>query len=309
MYKGFLTAVSSKLAERWVANLFAPAFVFWVGGLAAHFQTENWEDLKTWLAGLDNALQVAVLLGCLLVVVTSGFIVQRFDLAVLRFFEGYWPAWTAPLRDRLLQRQQQWYAQAEDRWNELMVKQQESSGRTSQEDEEFIALDAQLHRAPVGHSRQMPLKLGNILRAAEMQPNNKYGLDAVVCWPRLWMVLPQEVKEEIQQARSDLNTAARVWLWGVLFLIWFFIYRWTWWVVPVSLGTAWFAHHWMLLAAATYGELLESAFDLYRFELYAALHWPLPKTPEEEQHSGTLLTQYLWRGSRSRSPEFVFDRD
>ncbi|MGF1515315.1 MAG: hypothetical protein ACFB5Z_16665 [Elainellaceae cyanobacterium] len=302
-----LTTLGKQIAERWVANLFAPAFVFWLGGVVAYLQDNGWGSLEEWLTGLDETLQVGVLVAALLLVAASGFVVQRFDLMVLRFFEGYWPRWMAPLHTFLIKRQRAWFDRADSRWNELMMQQAEApASMTAQEIEEQIDLDTRLRQVPPQRSRQMPLRLGNILRAAEMQPQNKYGLDAIVCWPRLWMVLPDEVKDALQQARSDLNTAARVWLWGTLFLAWFFVWRWTWWVIPVGLGTAWFAHRWMLLAASTYGELLESAFDLHRFKLYEALHWPLPKTPEEEQSSGKLLTQYLWRGSRSKSPEFVF---
>ncbi|MGB3613347.1 MAG: hypothetical protein WBA10_06080 [Elainellaceae cyanobacterium] len=306
MYSNFLTAIGSKLTERWVANLFAPAFVFWLGGLVAYLQDSGWSALETTFDGLDETLQIGLLLGGLLLVLASGFVMQRFDLAVLRIFEGYWPRWTSPLRDRLLARQRRWFDKTEDRWNTLMVKKTDHPDQFTPQDLEVqIDLDMQLHQFPAQRSRQMPSKLGNILRAAETRPRDKYGLDAVVCWPRLWMVLPEGVKTEIQQARSDLNTAARIWLWSLLFLSWFLIYPRSWWVLPLSCGTMWFAHHWMLTAASTYGTLLEAAFDLHRFALYEALHWPLPKTPEEEHHSGALLTQYLWRGSRQASPAFV----
>lgn len=66
---------------------------------------------------------------------------------------------------------------------------------------------------PSQPNRLMPTKLGNILRAAESRPYDKYGLDAVICWSRLWLLLPDGVKKELQEARSNLNTAARFWLW------------------------------------------------------------------------------------------------
>jgi len=310
VYSTFLTAVGNKLAERWVANLFAPAFVFWAGGLAAYLQDKGWDSLKTTFDGLDETLQIGLLFGGLLVVLASGFVLQRFDLMVLRFFEGYWPTWTTPLRDRLVARQRQWFDRTEDRWNALVEKQLEHPSQfTAQDLDAQINLDMQLRQVPSQRSRQMPLTLGNILRAAEMRPGDKYGLDAVVCWPRLWMILPEGVKAEIQQARSDLNAAARVWLWSLLFCTWFLLFPSSWWILPLSFGAMWFAHHWMLMAARTYGDLLEAAFDLHRFKLYASLHWPLPQTPEEEHHSGALLTQYLWRGSRSASLQFVLPTD
>lgn len=70
----------------------------------------------------------------------------------------------------------------------------------------------------------------------------------------------------------------------------------------------WLAHRWMIQAAQVYGVLLESAFDLYRFQLYKALHWPLPKTPAEEKGLGQKLTDYLWHGSAQGFPEFTDDQ-
>jgi hypothetical protein len=129
----------------------------------------------------------------------------------------------------------------------------------------------------------------------------KYGLDVVVCFPRLWLLLPTEVKGELSDARSRLNGMVRVWIWAVLFVGWGF---WSWWAVPVGLGAAWFAYGWLLDAAAVYGDLLESVFDLYRTLLYRSLRLGLPRNPTEELISGKALTDYLWRGFVEPEPTF-----
>ena len=57
-------------------------------------------------------------------------------------------------------------------------------------------------------------------------------------------------------------------------------------------------------AAATYGDLLRAAFDLHRFDLYQALHWPLPPSWKAEKPApagqaptyGQALSQFLYRG-------------
>lgn len=84
----------------------------------------------------------------------------------------------------------------------------------------------------------MPTRLGNTLRAAEQRPLEKYGLDAIVCWSRLLLLLPDAVKQELNAARADLNTAARLWLWSLLFIIWSV---WGWWATPLGLLSALFA--------------------------------------------------------------------
>ncbi len=139
----------------------------------------------------------------------------------------------------------------------------------------------------------MPTKLGNILRSAENRPWDKYGLDAVICWPRLWLLLPEEVKKELSEARASLDSAARTLLWGVLFLVWTI---WAWWALLVGLIIAIWAYQWALNAAEVYGDLLESTFDLHRFSLYDMLRWPPPENSVVEKEEGTKLTRYLFRG-------------
>ncbi|MGI0493698.1 hypothetical protein ACN4EG_18100 [Alkalinema pantanalense CENA528] len=298
----FLEGIGNKLIEQWVANLLTPAFIFWLGGFMAAMQKFGWQPLQQWFTQLVEPLQLAVLFASLLLVATSAFAIQRFDLVILRWFEGYWPRWMNPIKQWLLTRQQRSLQRLDQRWQELAIKRDQTGQLTAEETDEFVQIDWQLRQFPAQPDRVMPTKLGNLLRAAESHPSNKYGLDAIICWPRLWLVLPDGVKKELQEARSDLNTAARVWLWGVLFAVWSV---WSVWVLPIALLVTLFAHHWMLSAAATYGDLLESAFDLHRFELYKALHWPLPTNPAEEKLLGRQLTEYLWRGSDRDGPKFT----
>ena len=90
-----------------------------------------------------------------------------------------------------------------------------------------------------------------------------------------------------------MDTAARIILWSILFLVWII---WAWWVPFVTLVVAFWAYRWALSAAEVYGDLLESVFDLHRFALYEALGWPLPQNTLTEEKKGQLLTGYLFRG-------------
>ena len=165
--------------------------------------------------------------------------------------------------------------------------------------EKQAQVDYQRHWLPSQAQFLMPTELGNILRAAELRPEAKYGLNAVVCWPHLWMLLPDHPRNDLQEARASLNTAARVWLWGLLFWVWAFFGFWTPWALlalPIGFFTMLFAYRWSLSAARSYGDLLDAAFDLYRDELYKALRWPLPEDSESEKEMGKQLSEYLWRG-------------
>ena len=51
----------------------------------------------------------------------------------------------------------------------------------------------------------MPTRLGNILRAAESYPHDRYGADAVLTWPRLFPLLPDRLTASLTAARAEIE--------------------------------------------------------------------------------------------------------
>ncbi|RZB13796.1 hypothetical protein StrepF001_42230 [Streptomyces sp. F001] len=275
------------------------------------------------MPGLSHVLLVA---GCLLLVAGSAIAAERLTLPLLRLLEGYWsrPRW---LRDRLVAHRRRRHARWTRRLDDLNTRQRLGTltvgefmelrdlERASQPDvsqlrdlraRRNIGLDARmtadlgrarrfLREAPRHEGLGMPTRLGDILRATERRPADKYGLDAVVCWYALWLVLPDDARTELVQARSVLDRATRTWLWGALFVVWA---PWTWWAVPIAVVVPALAYYGGVLGAAgLFGELTGSAFDLYRFRLYDALHLPRPTSPDEERRiGGPRVTNLLWGG-------------
>lgn len=123
-----------------------------------------------------------------------------------------------------------------------------------------------------------------------------------MCWPRLWLVLPDAAKQELTEARARLDLAAQMWLWAALFVVWT---PWAWWAPVLAVIVATFSYRSMVDAAGTFADLLDASFDLYRANLYIGLRWPLPQHPAEERASGVALTEYLWRGSDLAAPLFT----
>lgn len=286
-----LESFGSKLAEQWVATLLTPAFVFWAGGAAAGLQRFGWKPASIWFSQQPEPLQIALLVGVFCLIVASAFVVQRFDLPVLRFLEGYWHPWLRPLRRWLIAREVKRSQKISQRWQTL--KRLNPAQMTAEQRDELIQLDWQQLYLPL-ENQLMPTRLGNILHAAEQRPLEKYGLDAIICWSRLWLLLSDVVKKDLQEARADLNTAVRIWLWSLLFILWTI---WAWWAAPVGIISAIFAYYyWAVDAARNYGELIEATFDLHRHLLYQSLRWNLPPDPNEERRVGRQLTEYLWRG-------------
>ncbi len=299
----FIEGFGGKLAEGWVARLLTPAFCFWMGGFCAWVQRFGFSTIKSQFNQLSEPIQLSTLTVALLVIALSAFIIQQLDLTILRFLEGYWPRWILPLvwlRRRLLNRQRQHLKNISERWQLLMV---ENDTQTPKDDdiaheilEELSLLEYQRHWMPSQVEYLMPTAFGNILRAAERRPLGKYGLDAVICWPYLWLLLPDNARNDLQEARANLNTAARVWFWSILFAC-----VWTplaWWALLLGLGAACLSYYWLLSVARNYGRLVEISFDLYRTHLYTALRLSLPSTAKEEYELGKCLTEYLWRGPR-----------
>jgi hypothetical protein len=305
MLTKFWEGIGAKLADRWAA-VATPALLFWVGGLLAflwgHGGPNGLERPVAWVLGQSGVVQAALLVAVLVGVAGSGVVVQRLTLPVLRFLEGYWPGWLAPVRRRLVARQTVRLGKLEDTWGKLAARIEEGSASAEALDA-YNRLDGRLHHAPAVRERVMPTRVGNVLRAVESRPFDKYGLDAVKCWPRLWLVLPDAVRQELTSARASLDAAAAACLWGLLFLVWAI---WTPLAIPVGLAVTLAAYFvWVPDRAEVFADLLEAAFDLYRPALYAALRWPLPSDPADERKSGTLLTEYLWRGSDTTTPKFT----
>lgn len=284
----FIETLGGKLAERWLSNLVTPAFVFWGGALWAWIYGKGWSSIENWLTQKSQYFQIAILISTLLWVLVSALIVQRCELTVLRWLEGYWPRCLRQLQRFCAQRQEKKKEKLNQLIHPLELK-KESEELTPSEMEEYGFLDARLHYFPIF---LMPTKLGNILRAAEERPRYQYALDTFICWPRLWLLLPESVKAELTEARMTLNIGARIWLWSMLFIIWTPL---AWWASFVGILSACLTYRWMLNTATIYGDLLESAFDLYRIELYKSLRWPLPTSPQEERKLGEQLTAYLWK--------------
>ncbi len=303
MSSEFLKGVSGKLAEQWVGTILTPAFIFWAGGAAIALQHYGWQTLSAQFSAYPEPLQITLLIVGFCIIAASGFVVQRFDLSVLRFLEGYWPTQLRPLRRWLVRRAMKYHQRVLDRWQPLAHLANTAPAQlTAEQQEEFIQLDRQQLQMPLPN-QTMPTRLGNILRAAERRPLEKYGLDAIVCWPHLWLILPDAVKTDLQATRADLDSAVRIWLWSLLFLIWGI---WAWWAIPLGLGTAFFAYdRWALDAARAYATLIEAVFDIHRFALYRALHFPLPNTPDAERVLASKVNTYLQRGTFP--PGFQYD--
>lgn len=243
------------MGRRFFLDALVPSFT--AGALAAvvvgsHRAKGVSSMAATWTAqGVElKTLQVVLFFA---VIAFIAILLNSTSIALLRFFEGYWPR---P------------FSTFGKHWHRLRLQRLDD--------------DQQLYFRYPPKSRLdevMPTRLGNIFKSAEMYPALRYGMDGVLFWPRLYAVLPDRVATGLGEARSMLERLlALSWLSG-LFAIGTSTY-----LVVVRgpsalylgclLGGSLVAHTCYLAAvhaADGYAEQVRAAFDVYRRELAAKL--------------------------------------
>jgi hypothetical protein len=298
-----LEGAGGKIAENWFPTLLSSPFLFWAGGLVITLQKFGWRSALDWLGQQPEPIQLGVLVVGLGGAIASAFLVERFEFAILRGLEGYWHPLFEPLRKRCIQHYQRHQHRLEADLKRLWTK----APRSPEDDRELHRIHLELDILPLDldsgptNPHLMPTRLGNILRTYERKSLEKYGLDAIICWPRLWCLLPDAARNDISSARAELNAAVRLFIWSLLFWVWI---PWSGLALPIGAVSAWTAYRWATAAAQTYGILIETAFDLYRDRLYIALRLPLPQDSAEEWEMGYALTQYL-RNSTGGTMHFL----
>lgn len=311
MITKFWDKLAEGMAGKWTAQNLGSSLVFWVAGLMAWSWHKGWERVTPLLTIEKVTLEfITLAFGGLIVLAVSATLADWLTLPIIRVTEGYWRGPFRRLRFALARRKARHIETNNSRWEELA----NISQRTTLEDDEYARLDAQLSRYPAdtGDGKDsknsgdiMPTMLGNLLRGAECYPAERYGMEITVCWPRLWLLLPKEVQEELSVARNNLNEAAQMMLWGALLIIWSV---WAWPAVLAAAAMSFVAYNRACVSAGIYGDLLRAAFDLNRFRLYEALRLPLPSNPVEEMECGQKLTVYLLRGAGLETVRYSADR-
>jgi hypothetical protein len=293
MLDKFFETMGQELAKRWLDYLFGPAFLFWAGGMGLYIWKLGWDAIKVTWQSWEIYQQVTAILAALLVVFVSSLAIRAVQLPVIRILEGYWPWPLNNIASYIVSKNQKKFAEQYKALRELKQKEKDKP-ITPEEQDRLFQLEDWAHCNPASAKDLLPTRLGNLLRSREMAPSRKYGLDALICWPRLWCLLPECIQENLTSSRDVLNQQAELWLWGLLFLVWTALNPL---VVLISLMWMFLAYRMTLQTAAVYGDLMETAFDLHRFALYDALGWPRPKDCNEEKVAGARLTEFLWRGA------------
>ncbi|GAA0328156.1 hypothetical protein GCM10009540_55030 [Streptomyces turgidiscabies] len=206
-------------------------------------------------------------------------LLQPFQVRAVRVLEGYWDRWpvTARLAGVLVEVQRR-------RWEVLRERAQR---RAPSQAARRIRADAGRRlgtRPPV--DALLPTALGNALRAGEMSAGERYGLSTLGSWPRIYMQVSDRMSDVLRSTRDALDVATNL-CWSFLALTVVSAaalydepaHRW---LSAAALVLAAVAYKGAVIAAQSYAGLMRVVFDLYRFDLADALHYPLPADRDEE---------------------------
>ena len=279
--------------------------------LALHAFTNRGQDAPLTLMDLGQVnfrTDAGGLLLFVLLVVLLTAVVQPFQVRVVRIVEGYWRRenWLYRFAVGAHQRRsdrlrQQAISGIDLRDNELLSK---PADEQIAEQRRARRLSAAASRAkgklksyPPPDADVLPTMLGNVLRRGERIAGERYALDTISSWPRLYPYVGDKVATEFDSETDGVDASVNLALvfivMSVLGFVAFANDRWML-IVPVLL---------VLLALAAYRAAISSArqlgltmvvaYDLYRFDLIRGLHLELPVTPEAEAERNRVITRFF----------------
>jgi hypothetical protein len=290
-----LSKTTGFLDRRFILGLLAPSVGFWVGLAGLVVPAWGTGRVAAWWATFDGAWQALFVSGAVAAVVLFATLLGSHVVGIMRLWEGYWPGRAGRRLARLGAR---WQLR---RWNRLDL----------QDPDDYLRRYREFPRSP---DDLLPTRLGNVLRAAEQYPGDpeRYHVDAVFFWPRIYLVLPGSTRHEVEEARATLDqlvvvatlatafagvaVGAAVWP-GLPIMVW----------APAVAGAVLAvasSYRAAVNAAAEFGELVRSCFDLYRHALLDHLGFARPATIEEERALWQAVQQQLYRRAADR-PELL----
>lgn len=265
------------------------------------------------LRSLQTA-QIAAVIGAIVVL---GVVSQPLQFELLRLFEGYWNySWPG------VYQLYHWGIKRHQRRRQALVEVMDPPyGKEPGTPQQVADASDTLRLHYPDQDRILPTRLGNVLRAAEDRAGTRYGLETIVVWPQLYIVMPIKIVGILDEQRNQLDLSVRmcavlssVALFESLALILhpasLFDHP-LWLASPVTiLALAIVAYRSSIRVSLAYGRSIENAFDLYRFDLLKALHLPLPQSRLSELRSNQKLSEFLATATSERAPHrFFYDHD
>lgn len=290
MFGNIVSAVGKNFL---IANA-VPACLFFLAHAAALKPTDLLSGYLAYIWSKMNSSpsDAAILLSisATLLLVTSFFaalLLDTFSVSITKLFEGYagrkWK-WTRWLLDYYKKRHQERYQ-----------RRQCEIGKMDQEREKLLAEHELTRQYPSSPGAILPTKLGNVMRASEDYPYKIWGIDSIHMWPRLIAVIPEGQTKLLLDAQTAFNFLLNISFLSTIFSLECLLWLGSLWVYPMpfipqfpirallfAVSSAIIARwvYWGSLSSARWwGELIRTAFDLYRIDLLRQMKVNLPNQP------------------------------
>ena len=292
MIGSVLDKVTGLFDNRFVLGLLLPVLLFAAGVGALVATMVGWGLTMSWWHGLGGSWQVAAAISAVVAIAFTAIVLGTQVVPITRLLEGYW---RSPLLDRTAGRVGRWF-------------QQRRRARFARDITAMGHLRSYVGFAPAEIGPVMPTRLGNVLKAAESYPGDqeRWQLDAAFWWPRLYLIIPNSVREQLDSARSSmdqmvvLTTLSAAFslasigfgIAGIRPSIW----------LCCAIGAAILSRLVYLAAvssAAVFGDLVRSCFDLFRSDLLRHVGWAVPSELSAERALWIALEQQLYRRGAS----------
>jgi hypothetical protein len=288
----------------------------WMLIRAHSFQGRSTWDLVLPREPRSDVLAVVLFLAAIVVCTV---ILQPLQVRLVRLLEGYWEGWAltarlAPLFAEYHRRKTElsrirvsnWSLEEADFADDPRAGLRERAARNRRRARitaEVERTERKLSRYPATPGHTLPTSLGNALRVAETTAGQRYGLDTLSSWSRLYPHLSDRLVEQHDSARDALDAAVNLsisfFLATVAATAALYDEPAAYWI-PLGTGLLCCAAYVSSVAAAEIlTTILHTAYDLHRFDMLKALHYELPDTHIEETETFSRISEFfrlnLWR--------------
>lgn len=300
------------------------------------FQPIMPQGLISRLGGTFNPISQSGLIALLLTIVL-GFTLTSLNTFVIKLFEGYVLLWRFKFLSKKYQKEVRLLRRKRElihrKINRLSLSTSEIHQKYCLElIEQAEQLDTYIQsNFPFKEDDILPTKFGNILKASEAYPRERYNIDGVPLWTRLINVIPDRYMSFLDQKNNQLsfllNCSVLSASFSVLCLvaaIYQFVlgqFAYTQSPSPIyfveidrgvevyaqrailyaiilvlSLFMAYLFHRASLFIVGEYGDMIRSTYDLFRFDLLVQLKRKPPKTIEQERFVWQEVCRFLNTG-------------
>jgi hypothetical protein len=271
------------LGRRFLITAWLPALLFWGGFGALVITGTGWHEATGWWLRQPVQFRIVLVALALAWVTFFAYLLAAWTPLAIRLGEGYWP------------QRRPWSGLYRRRRDKYVARLRSLDPVT------FPRLYIDY---PLRESRVMPTRLGNILRSAEDHAAERYQINSVVVWPRLYVLLPDQFTAAVADAKTPLDLMAAL---GALAT--FFAVAGTavaavllpWYAALACFAggalVAWLSYEGAVQTARPYGQLIRAAFDVHRGLLLDAIGWSRPPSYAAERRQWEQISHLWFQGA------------